>query len=128
MILQETLPAIPAVVIQYLSRLRPCVLSVATLSIASGVPIRSLSRLCSTAGCASPKRLLLWYKLLLGVRWLADGHPVDWSARSAGFSSGSHLRRQLIAVTGRAPKDIARMPDSPQHIREILACEAGLGR
>jgi AraC-like DNA-binding protein len=76
-------------------------LQVPELALAQGVSVSTLERRCERWGIPTPGRLLLWLRVLHGLRWLVEpGRSVESVAAQLGYSSGAAFRRALRATVG----------------------------
>lgn len=72
-----------------------------------GVPRRQLERVLRMQGLPSPRRLVLWCRLMHLCALLSDpGRSVDSAAEVLGFSGASHLRRAFRRCTGLTPTEL----------------------
>jgi AraC-like DNA-binding protein len=66
--------------------------------------VSTMERRCERWGIPSPGRLLLWLRVLHGVRWLLEpGRSVESVAAQLGYSSGAAFRRAIKATIGGRP-------------------------
>ncbi|MFQ5537666.1 MAG: D-alanyl-D-alanine carboxypeptidase/D-alanyl-D-alanine-endopeptidase [Gemmatimonadota bacterium] len=87
------------------ARERPSVRSFAE---ALGSHPRRLARLFRNAGLPTPRRVLLWGRLLLsGAHLGRDGRTVEEAAFLLGYSSASALSRAMKGEVGLSPTEIA---------------------
>ncbi|HEX7051252.1 MAG TPA: AraC family transcriptional regulator [Longimicrobiales bacterium] len=97
----------------------PDQLQVPRLAAARNVSVSTLERRCEGWGLPTPGRLLLWLRVLYGLRWLLEpGRSVESVAAQLGYSSGAAFRRAIRATVGERP--------SP--LRNDAAFEAALDR
>ncbi|HSH45266.1 MAG TPA: AraC family transcriptional regulator [Longimicrobiales bacterium] len=68
------------------------------------ISVSTLERRCAEWGLTTPGRLLLWLRILYGLRWLLEpGRSVESVAGQLGYSSGAAFRRALKATVGGRP-------------------------
>lgn len=80
----------------------PAQIQVPALAADFGLSVSTLERRCERWGLPTPGRLLLWLRVLYGLRWLAEpGRSVESVASQLGYSSGAAFRRALNATVGR---------------------------
>lgn len=119
-LLLEIAPSLPQPILANLRTIEPRRLSVTGLADSIAVTSRTLLRHCASARL-SPRTIVLWFKLILGVRLIALRElPVGAAARSAGFASASHFRRHLRAVAGLRPSQLVHSPASLLALAETL--------
>jgi AraC-like DNA-binding protein len=71
------------------------------LAAAFDVSISTLERRCERWRLPTPGRLLLWLRVLHGLRWLSEpGRSVESVGHQLGYSSGAAFRRALKATLG----------------------------
>jgi len=71
---------------------------------AFGMSVSTLERRCERWGLPTPGRLLLWLRVLCGLRWLLEpGRSVESVAYQLGYSSGAAFRRAIWATIGGRP-------------------------
>lgn len=76
-------------------------IQVPELAAAFDVSISTLERRCERWRIPTPGRLLLWLRVLHGVRWLSEpGRSVESVGRQLGYSSGAAFRRAIRATLG----------------------------
>ena len=69
--------------------------------------VSTLERRCESWGLPSPGRLLLWLRVLYGLRWLQEpGRSVESVAGQLGYSSGAAFRRAIKATIGGRPSPL----------------------
>lgn len=69
-----------------------------------GVSVSTLERRCEQWGLTTPGRLLLWLRILYGLRWLLEpGRSVESVAGQLGYSSGAAFRRAIKVTVGGRP-------------------------
>jgi AraC-like DNA-binding protein len=74
------------------------------LAAAQGVSVSTLERRCERWGLPSPGHLLLWLRILYGLRWLLEpGRSVESVAAQLGYSSGAAFRRAIKVTVGGRP-------------------------
>src|SRR5690606_6017234 len=68
------------------------------------ISVSTLERRCEHWGLPTPGRLLLWLRVLYGLRWLQEpGRSVESVAVQLGYSSGAAFRRAIKATVGGRP-------------------------
>jgi AraC-like DNA-binding protein len=76
-------------------------IQVPELASAFEVSISTLERRCERWGMPTPGRLLLWLRVMHGLRWLLEpGRSVESVGHQLGYSSGAAFRRAIKATTG----------------------------
>lgn len=66
--------------------------------------VSTLERRCEAWGLTTPGRLLLWLRILYGLRWLLEpGRSVESVAEQLGYSSGAAFRRAIKVTIGGQP-------------------------
>lgn len=94
-------------VVRYAADHVPDQVQVPELAIAFGVSVSTLERRCERWGVATPGRLLLWLRVLYGLRWLLEpGRSVESVAFQLGYSSGAAFRRAIKATIGGRPSPL----------------------
>jgi AraC-like DNA-binding protein len=86
------------------------------VSVADAVALSAdyLGRLCKQQTGVSFSATTRWARLLIALRYLADGVPVTNAAHLAGFTDGSHANRVCWEMAGTAPSELARaLKNSP---------------
>jgi len=74
---------------------------------AHGMSVSTLERRCERWGLPTPGRLLLWLRVLYGLRWLLEpGRSVESVAYQLGYSSGAAFRRAIKATIGGRPSPL----------------------
>ena len=69
-----------------------------------GYSISTLERRCEALELPTPGRMLLWLRVLFGLRWLLEsGRSVESVAAQLGYSSGAAFRRAIKATVGGRP-------------------------
>ena len=78
-------------------------IQVPELAASFDVSISTLERRCERWLLPTPGRLLLWLRVLHGVRWLMEpGRSVESVGHQLGYSSGAAFRRAIKATIGTA--------------------------
>lgn len=94
-------------VVRYAADHVPDQVQVPELASAFGVSVSTLERRCERWGLATPGRLLLWLRVLYGLRWLLEpGRSVESVAFQLGYSSGAAFRRAIKATIGGRPSPL----------------------
>lgn len=79
-------------------------IQVPELAAAFRYSISTLERRCELMQLPTPGRLLLWLRVLFGLRWLLEeGRSVESVASQLGYSSGAAFRRAIKATIGGRP-------------------------
>lgn len=85
--------------------------------------VSTLERRCEHWGLPTPGRLLLWLRVLYGLRWLLEpGRSVESVAEQLGYSSGAAFRRAIKATIGGRPSPL-RTPEGFQRAVDALVTE-----
>ncbi|HEX7120233.1 MAG TPA: AraC family transcriptional regulator [Longimicrobiales bacterium] len=85
----------------------PDQIQVPDLALVRGVSVSTLERRCERWGLPTPGRLLLWLRVLYGLRWLQEpGRSVESVASQLGYSSGAAFRRAIKATVGGRPSPL----------------------
>lgn len=85
----------------------PNQIQVPDLADALHVSVSTLERRCERWGLPTPGRLLLWLRVLYGLRWLQEpGRSVESVAGQLGYSSGAAFRRAIKATIGGRPSPL----------------------
>lgn len=102
-------------------------IQVPELARAFDVSISTLERRCERWNIPTPGRLLLWLRVLHGVRWLSEpGRSVESVGRQLGYSSGAAFRRAIRATVGDRVA-LARDPDTFERAVALMVSEFGAG-
>jgi AraC-like DNA-binding protein len=98
-------------------------LQVPALAAAFGLSVSTLERRCEGWGMPTPGRLLLWLRVLYGLRWLLEpGRSVESVAQQLAYSSGAAFRRAIKATVGGRPSPL-RTPDGLQRAVDAFIAE-----
>lgn len=98
-------------------------IQVPELAAAFRYSISTLERRCEVMQLPTPGRLLLWLRVLFGLRWLLEeGRSVESVASQLGYSSGAAFRRAIKATIGGRPTPL-RNADAFDHAFERFAAE-----
>jgi AraC-like DNA-binding protein len=90
--------------VRYASERVPSHIQVPELALAYDISVSTLERRCERWGLPTPGRLLLWLRVLYGLRWLLEpGRSVESVADQLGYSSGAAFRRAIKATIGGRP-------------------------
>lgn len=85
----------------------PTHIQVPGLAAAFAMSVSTLERRCQRWGLPTPGRLLLWLRVLYGLRWLLEpGRSVESVAEQLGYSSGAAFRRAIKATIGGRPSPL----------------------
>lgn len=77
---------------------------VPALAAANGMSVSTLERRCERWGLPTPGQLLLWLRIVYGLKWLLEpGRSVESVARQLGYSSGAAFRRAIKVTVGGKP-------------------------
>jgi|SRR5687768_8710753 len=100
-------------------------IQVPELAVAFDVSISTLERRCERWRIPTPGRLLLWLRVLHGLRWLVEpGRSVESVGQQLGYSSGAAFRRALKATIGSGPA-LQRRPELFEQAVESFCSECG---
>jgi AraC-like DNA-binding protein len=74
----------------------------------------------------TPGRMLLWLRVLFGLRWLLEGgRSVESVAAQLGYSSGAAFRRAIKATVGGRPTPLRNAAAFDQAIERFAGeCHA----
>jgi AraC-like DNA-binding protein len=87
--------------VRYAAERIPARIQVPELAAAHDASVSTLERRCERWGVPTPGRLLLWLRVLYGLRWLAEpGRSLESIADQLGYSSGAAFRRAIQATLG----------------------------
>jgi len=90
---------------------------------AHGMSVSTLERRCERWGLPTPGRLLLWLRVLYGLRWLLEpGRSVESVAYQLGYSSGAAFRRAIKATIGGRPSPL-RSEQGLDHALDLFLSE-----
>ena len=79
----------------------PDAIQVPDLARELGMSVSTLERRCEACGLTTPGRVLLWLRVIYGLRWLQEpGRSVESVAGQLGYSSGAAFRRAIKATMG----------------------------
>jgi AraC-like DNA-binding protein len=74
------------------------------LAAAHGMSVSTLERRCLRWGLPTPGHLLLWLRIVYGLKWLLEpGRSVESVAGQLGYSSGAAFRRAIKVTVGGKP-------------------------
>jgi AraC-like DNA-binding protein len=100
-------------------------IQVPDLAAVFGYSISTLERRCEALHLPTPGRMLLWLRVLFGLRWLLeDGRSVESVAAQLGYSSGAAFRRAIKATVGGRPTPLRNAAAFDQAL-ENFAVECG---
>lgn len=92
-----------ALVLTAASRI-PDGIQVPDLAAAHDISVSTLERRCVRGGLPTPGHLLLWLRMIYGLRWLIEpGRSVESVALQLGYSSGAAFRRAIKVTVGGKP-------------------------
>jgi AraC-like DNA-binding protein len=87
-----------------------------------GYSISTLERRCEALMLPTPGRMLLWLRVLFGLRWLLEsGRSVESVAAQLGYSSGAAFRRAIKATVGGRPTPLRNAAAFEQAISSFAA-------
>jgi AraC-like DNA-binding protein len=79
-------------------------IQVPELAASNGISVSTLERRCEQWGLPTPGHLLLWLRIIHGLRWLLEpGRSVESVASQLGYSSGAAFRRAIKVTLGGRP-------------------------
>lgn len=79
-------------------------IQVPDLADVNDVSVSTLERRCEQWGLTTPGRILLWLRIIYGLRWLLEpGRSVESVAGQLGYSSGAAFRRAIKVTVGGRP-------------------------
>jgi AraC-like DNA-binding protein len=91
-------------VVSYAADEVPNQVQVPQIARAFEMSVSTLERRCERWGTPTPGRMLLWLRVLYGIRWLLEpGRSVESVAGQLGYSSGAAYRRAVKATIGGRP-------------------------
>lgn len=104
----------------------PTGLQVPELAEAHGASVSTLERRCERWGLPTPGHLLLWLRVLYGLRWLLEpGRSVESVARQLGYSSGAAFRRAIKVTIGGRPTPLRNEKSLQQALDSFVAACPG---
>ncbi len=91
-----------------------------------GYSISTLERRCEVMRLPTPGRMLLWLRVLFGLRWLLEsGRSVESVAAQLGYSSGAAFRRAIKATVGGRPTPLRNAAAFDQAVEQFAGeCNA----
>jgi AraC-like DNA-binding protein len=109
-------------VVRYASDHVPTHVQVPELAESFGMSVSTLERRCERWGLPTPGRLLLWLRVLYGLRWLLEpGRSVESVAYQLGYSSGAAFRRAIKATIGGRPSPLRNSRGFDRALDKFLA-------
>jgi AraC-like DNA-binding protein len=82
----------------------PAGVQVPDLAAANGMSVSTLERRCERWGLPTPGQLLLWLRIVYGLKWLLEpGRSVESVAHQLDYSSGAAFRRAIKVTVGGKP-------------------------
>lgn len=100
----------------------PDQIQVPDLAASRGISVSTLERRCERWGLPTPGRLLLWLRVLHGLRWLLEpGRSVESVAEQLGYSSGAAFRRAVKATVGGRPSPLRNRRGLDRALMRFLA-------
>ena len=109
-------------VVRYAADHVPDQVQVPGLAAAFGVSVSTLERRCERWGLPTPGRLLLWLRVLYGLRWLLEpGRSVESVGYQLGYSSGAAFRRAIKATIGGRPTPLRNPRGFERALEQFLA-------
>ena len=109
-------------VVRYAADHVPDQVQVPELANAFGISVSTLERRCERWGVATPGRLLLWLRVLYGLRWLLEpGRSVESVAYQLGYSSGAAFRRAIKATIGGRPSPLRNPRGFERALEQFVA-------
>lgn len=113
--------------VRYAAERVPEQIQVPQLAAAFDISISTLERRCERWNLPTPGRLLLWLRVLYGLRWLMEpGRSVESVAYQLGYSSGAAFRRAVKATIGGRPTPLRNMEGFERAVK-LFAEECGPG-
>ncbi|MBI4409225.1 MAG: helix-turn-helix transcriptional regulator [Gemmatimonadetes bacterium] len=107
--------------VHYAAEHIPLHVQVPDLSAAYGMSVSTLERRCERWGLPTPGRLLLWLRVLYGLRWLLEpGRSVESVAFQLGYSSGAAFRRAIKATIGGRPSPLRNQTGLERALESFL--------
>jgi AraC-like DNA-binding protein len=105
--LRDRLAEEPLRIVKHASDHVPSHIQVPELAHAFAMSVSTLERRCERWGLPTPGRMLLWLRVLYGLRWLLEpGRSVESVAFQLGYSSGAAFRRAIKATVGGRPSPL----------------------
>lgn len=96
------------------------------LAAANGVSVSTLERRCEQWGLPTPGHLLLWLRIIYGLRWLLEpGRSVESVAHQLGYSSGAAYRRAIKVTLGGRPTPLRNKTGLERAIQSFVAACPG---
>lgn len=108
--------------IRYAADRIPAQVQVPDLAESHDVSVSTLERRCERWGLPTPGRLLLWLRVLYGLRWLLEpGRSVESVADQLGYSSGAAFRRAIKATVGGRPSPLRNRRGFDRALDQFIA-------
>jgi AraC-like DNA-binding protein len=108
--------------VRYATERIPSQIQVPGLAAAHDVSVSTLERRCERWGLPTPGRLLLWLRVLYGLRWLLEpGRSVESVADQLGYSSGAAFRRAIKTTVGGRPSPLRNRRGFDRALEQFIA-------
>jgi AraC-like DNA-binding protein len=112
----------PRDVVRFAVERIPEQIQVPELAAAHDMSVSTLERRFERWGLPTPGRLLLWLRVLYGLRWLLEpGRSVESVAYQLGYSSGAAFRRAIKATIGGRPSPLRNERGFDQALDRFVA-------
>lgn len=101
-------------------------IQVPDLATANDVSVSTLERRCVRWGLPTPGHLLLWLRMIYGLKWLIEpGRSVESVAVQLGYSSGAAFRRAIKVTVGGKPTPLRNREGLEAAIEGFIAACPG---
>lgn len=108
--------------VRYAAARIPNHVQVPELAAVHNMSVSTLERRCERWGLPTPGRLLLWLRVLYGLRWLLEpGRSVESVAEQLGYSSGAAFRRAIKATIGGRPSPLRNRRGFDRALDQFIA-------